>query len=176
MYKKPLVRPVVSLPMASHFQETAAMNLKIYHGQNILHFIDLCTHLSAAAFIPNKNKETIIKHIFCIWIAVYGTPQKFLTDNGSDFANSEFLEMADHLGITLHTIASESLWSNGVDERNNQTLTHMMDKVIAETNTSPDLALTWALNGRKQPSECCWLLTIPTSSWFQSLITIHPIR
>ena len=64
--------------------------------------IDLCTHQSAAASIPNKNKETIIKHIFQLWIAVYSTRQKFLTDNGGEFANSEFLEMADHLGITVH--------------------------------------------------------------------------
>ena len=146
IYKKPPPRPVVSLPMARHFQETVAMDLKIYHGQNILHLIDLCTRLSAAVFIPYKNRETIVKHIFRIWIAVYGTPQKFLTANGGKFAKSEFLEMADNLGITVHTTAAESPWSNGVVERNNQTLAHRMDKIIAETNTSPDLALTWALN------------------------------
>ena len=66
IYKKPLPRPVVSLSMASHFQETVAMDLKIYHGQNIFHLIDLCTRLSAAAFIPNNSREIIIKHIFCI--------------------------------------------------------------------------------------------------------------
>ena len=115
--------------MASHFQETFAMDLKIYQGQNILHLIDPCTHLSAAAFIPNKNRETIIKHIFCIWMAVNGSPQKFLTDNGGEFANSEFLEMADHLGIIVHPTAAESPWSNGVVERNNQTLAHMIGKI-----------------------------------------------
>ena len=80
----------------------AKTDLKIYQWQSILHLIDLCTHQSAAASIPNKNKETIIKHIFQLWIAVYSTRQKFLTDNGGEFANSEFLEMADHLGITVH--------------------------------------------------------------------------
>ena len=54
--KKPPPQPVVSSPMASHFQETVAIDLKIYRGQNILHLIDLCTRLSAAAFIPNKNR------------------------------------------------------------------------------------------------------------------------
>ena len=67
-----------------------AMDLKIYHGQNIFHLIDLCIPLSAAAFIPIKNRKTIIKHIFCIWIAVYGTPQKFLTDNGGDLPTLHF--------------------------------------------------------------------------------------
>ena len=59
--------------------------------------------------------------------------------------------MADHLDITVHTAAAESQWSNGVVERNNQTLAHMMGKIIAETNTSPDLALTWALNAKNSP-------------------------
>ena len=134
IYKKPPPRPVVS--MASHFQETVVMGLQIYHGQNILHLIDLCTRPPAAAFIPNKNRETIMEHIFRIWIAVYGTPQKFLTGNGGEFAKSELLEMADHLSVAVHTTGAESPWSNGVVERNNQILTHMMDKIIAETNTS----------------------------------------
>ena len=120
----------------------AKTDLKIYQWQSILHLIDLCTHQSAAASIPNKNKETIIKHIFQLWIAVYSTRQKFLTDNGAEFANIEFLEMANHLGITVHTTDVESPWGNEVVGRNNQTLTHMIDKIIAETNTSSDLALT----------------------------------
>ena len=73
---------------------------------------------------------------------VYGTSQKFLTDNGGEFANIEFLEMANH----VHTTAAEAPWSNGVVERNTQT--HMMNKITAETNTSPDLAQTWALNAK----------------------------
>ena len=113
IFKKPPPHPVVSLPMASHFQETVAMDLKIYHGQYILHLIDLCTCLPAATFIPNKNREAIIKHIFRIWIAAYGTPEKFFTDNNGEFANSEFLEMADHLSTIAHITAAESPWSNG---------------------------------------------------------------
>ena len=136
IYKKPPLRPIVSLPMASYFQETVVMDLRIYQGQNILHLINLCTRPSAAAFIPDKNRETIMEHIFRIWITVYGTPQKSLTDNGGEFAKSELLEMADHLSVTVHTTAAESPWSNGVVERNNQILTHMMDKIITETNTS----------------------------------------
>ena len=94
--------------------------------------------------------EAIIKHIFRIWIAANGTPEKFLTDNNGEFANREFLEMADYLSTTVHITAAESPWSNEScwEETPNQTLTHMMDKIIAETNTSPDLALTWALNAK----------------------------
>ena len=54
-----------SLPLPLEFQERIAMNLKIYstcNGHIIL--IDLCTRLSAATIIPNKNTQTVMKHVF----------------------------------------------------------------------------------------------------------------
>ena len=50
--------------MAIQFQETVAMDLKQHIGKILIHLTDLATHLSAAAVIPNKNRETIIKKIF----------------------------------------------------------------------------------------------------------------
>ena len=72
IYKKPPPRPVIFLPMASHFQETIAMDLKICHGENILHLIDLCTWLSAATFIPSiikgNHHQTHFSHMdSCLW-------------------------------------------------------------------------------------------------------------
>ena len=148
MYKKPPPRPVVSLPMASEFQETVAMDLKDYNGHLILHLIDLCTRLSAATFIPNKKKDTIVREIFRIWIAIYGKPRKILVDNGGEFANDEFMQMCDYLGIFIQTTAAESPWSNGIVERNNQTLASMLDKIIADSKCSIQLALVWALNAK----------------------------
>ena len=57
----------------------------------------MCTHFSAVAFVPNKNKDTILKAIFCIWIAVYGFPDKIPVDNGDKFTNIEFTETTDYL-------------------------------------------------------------------------------
>ena len=159
IYKKPPPRPVVSLPMTSHFQETVSMDLKTY-GQNILHLIDVCTCLSAAAFIPNKSRETIIKHIFGVrhfpeiphrqwrWVC-----QHWISRNGKPC-------------ITVHTTAAEAPWSNGVVERNTQT--HMMNKITAETNTSPDLAQTWALNAKNI------LQNVAAFSTFQLVLGTNP--
>ena len=163
IYKKPPPRPVDSLPMASTFQETVAMDLKYYQGRHILHLIDLCTRLSAATSIPNKNRDTMVREILHIWIAVYGSPKKFLTDNGGEFANADFTEMCDCLGITIQTTAAESPWSNGIVERNNQTLATMMDKIIADTNCSPDLALAWALNAKSSLKNVAGLMAISAS-------------
>ena len=146
VFKKPPPRPIVGFPMATEFQEAVGMDLKQYNGRQILHMVDLCTRLSAAIFIPNKKKETIVKAIMQIWIAVYGTPKKVLSDNGGEFANPEFLSFCEQFGITVQTTAAESPWSNGTVERANQTLARSMDKIIHDTGCHPELALLWALN------------------------------
>ena len=124
--------------MASRFQETVAMDLKYYQGHTFLHLIDMCTCLSAATFVPNKNKDTILKAIFHIWIAVYGSQDKILVENGGEFANTEFNETTDYLGINIQTTAAESPWSNEIVKRNNQTLANMMNKIINDTQCSLD--------------------------------------
>ena len=61
-----------------------------------------------------------------------GPPKKFLTDNGGEFANRSFLEMAESLNIRVMTTAAESPWSNGLVERHNATLSETVHKVLAE--------------------------------------------
>ena len=43
-YKKAPPIPVVSLSMASRFQETVTMDLNYYQEYTVLHLIDMCTH------------------------------------------------------------------------------------------------------------------------------------
>ena len=168
IYRKAPPRPIVSLPMCSSFQEIVAMDLKQYQGKLILHMIDLCTRLSAAAFIPNKSRGVIVQTIFRIWISVYGSPAKFMNDNGGEFANAEFLEMCEQLNITPLTTAAESPWSNGIVERNNQTLACMMNKIIHDANCSPEMALCWALNAKNS------LQNVAGFSPFQLAIGFNP--
>ena len=168
MFKKAPSRPTVGLPMATEFNDVVAMDLKMYDGSIILHLIDLCTRLSAATIIPNKKSQTVVKAIFRIWISVYGAPVKFLSDNGGEFANAEFLAFCEKLGITVKTTAAESPWSNGVVERNNQTLARSMDKIIADTKCSLDLALCWALNAKNS------LTNVAGFSPFQLVLGTNP--
>ena len=97
-------RPIVGLPMATKFLETVALDIKFYDTKPILHLIDLCTRLSAAAVMPNKQPETVVRTIMQIWVSVYGTTEKFLVDNGGEFANESFANMAAKLGITIKTL------------------------------------------------------------------------
>ena len=138
--------------MATKFQETVAMDLKFYNGKIILHLIDHCTRLSASALIPDKNPETIIKYTFKIWISVYGSAEKFLTDNGGEFANEKFIDMCEQLGIVVKTTAAESPWSNGLVERHNLVLAEMLDKVLEDTKCNIEIALAWCINAKNSLS------------------------
>ena len=168
VFKKPPPRPIVGLPLASEFQESVAMDLKQYQGKQILHLVDLCTRLSAAIFIPNKKRETIVTAIMQIWTSVYGTPKKFMADNGGEFANSEFLTFCEKFGITINTTPAESPWSNGIVERANQTLARSMDKIISDTGCNPEVALLWALNAKNS------LLNVAGFSPFQLVLGRNP--
>ena len=95
IFKKPPPRPIVALPVASQFQEIVAMDLKQHNEKIPIHLINLVAHLSAAADIPNKNRETVIKKTFEIAVFVYGKPQKFLTDIRGEFANAYLFEMVE---------------------------------------------------------------------------------
>ena len=147
LYKKTPLRPMVGLPMATEFQETVAMDLKFYNGK-IVHLADHSTRLSASSFIPNKNPDTILTDMFKILISVYGTPEKFSADNGGEFANSKFIEMAESLGITVKTVAGESPLSKGLIERHNLVVAEMLDQVLEDTQCHSDLAVSWCINAK----------------------------
>ena len=168
-YKRPPPRPIVGLPTASKFQETVALDLKFYNGKPILHMIDHATRLSAASIIPNKNPETVIKHMFKHWISVYGSAESFLSDNGGEFVNQQFLELCEQLGINVKTTAAESPWSNGLIERHNLILADMIDKVIADTNCSLELAVAWSINAKNS------LQNVQGFSPYQLSIGTNPI-
>ena len=147
-YRKPPTRPLVGLPLSNTFLETVAMDLKHYKVKILLHIVDHCTRLSASTVIPNKQSETIIKYIFKIWIPVFESPAKFLTDNGGEFANSTFTSMCESLGIVIKTTAAESSWSNSLVERHHLIIADMLDKVLEETQCDLELAVTWCINAK----------------------------
>ena len=150
-YKKTPPRPIVSLPMANTFLETVAMDLKQIKGNWIIHMIDLCTRLSAAKFIRNKEPRTIINAIMEIWIQVWGSVDKILMDNGGEFANADLINLAEKFGIRIITTAAFAPWSNGTVERHNGVLGEMMEKMMADNSEhklDKEIALAWCINAK----------------------------
>lgn len=152
IYKKPSPRPAVGMPLACDFNEVVALDLKFFHGHIILHLIDHVSRFSAASLIKSKKPNAIIDAIFKIWISVFGPPKRFLSDNGGEFVNGEFLDMCEAYGIVVLTTAAESPWSNGLCERHNAVLADMLQKVTEEQNCTLPTAICWAIHAKNSLS------------------------
>ena len=74
----------------------------VYHIYHIRRY-------SQACFIKNKQCATIVKYILKFWISIFGSPNKFLSDNIGEFVNGEFNEMAEQFNITVLTTAAETV-------------------------------------------------------------------
>ena len=147
-FKKPTPRPIVSLPMATKFNETLAMDLKVYGSCYFLVFVDLATRYCGASIINNKRPSTIIKCLFIHWISLFGPPKQILSDNGCEFNNGEMREMGEAFNIKILTTSAESPWSNGVCERLNGVLGDSVDKIVHDTACDLSVALAWAVSAR----------------------------
>lgn len=147
-HSKPIPRPVVSMPLASRMNELVAMDLKSYEDKYFLVMVDHCTRYCAADLISNKKPMTIIQSLFDKWISVFGTPSKFLFDNGGEFQNSEMRQLGEAFNIAILTTAAESPWSNGIVEKLNGVLATSVRKIMEEARCDVKTALGWAVAAR----------------------------
>lgn len=140
-------RPVVSLPMATTFNEMVAMDLKLWRGKLILHMIDMFSRLTVSIFVRSKHPAEMINGFLKHWVgAGYGVPKKgILTDNGGEYNNEEVREMASMVNINVATTGAESPFQNGLAERNHAIVDSMLEKLVFENPSVPvDILLCWA--------------------------------
>ena len=147
-YKKVKPRPVVGLSRGRYFNDIVAMDLKKLHECTILHMIDMATRYSSAGIVKNKDKTTVVKAIFVKWISIFGTPNKFMADNGGEFANSEYVDLCENINIETQFSAAESPFSNGMVERHHIVLAQTVLKTKEDMNCSWEVALAWGLNAK----------------------------
>ena len=154
-YKKQRPRPVVAMSMARVFNETVAMDLKIWRdGLYFLVIIDLATRFCTASVIANKKAETIVEKLFTCWIVLFGAPKQFLSDNGGEFNNVIMRSLADSFGIKLNCTSAESPWSNSVCERLNCVLGIGVQKVMHDAKCNVHTALAWTVAARNALHNC----------------------
>ena len=122
------------------------MDLKTYNGFLILHIIDHATRFSTVAVIRSKEKEEIIDKIFKHWVALFGIPRKVLSDNGGEFNNELFRDIAQLLNTHVLSTAAESPWPNHITERYNAIINNIGDRTLEDVNCSIEIAPAWALN------------------------------
>lgn len=147
-FKRAKPRPVVSLPLASSFNETVAMDLEFTEGHIFLVMVDLATRYCLAAIVKDKSADSIVKSFVTCWITIFGAPSQILSDNGREFNNEKFRCMGDMFGIKLLCTAAYSPWSNGVCERLNAVLAISVRRIIDDTRCDVQTALSWAVAAR----------------------------
>ena len=99
-----------------------------------LHITDNATRFSKAAVVRSKRKEEIVDAFIKNWIVIFGAPGVILPDNGSEFSNSLFLNMAEEFNITLKTNAGDFPWLSGMVERYIDILAKTVEKLTIDTN------------------------------------------
>lgn len=154
-YKVPEPRPIVCLPLATEFNDTVSMDLKVYDfakGIYFQHMIDTHTRFSSAKVIRSKSKETLIEAIFTHWISILGRPRRFMSDNGGEYNNANFQDMCEKLGVHVITTGAEAPWSNGIVERHHTLIARNVQKIQEETNCRVETALAWAINSKNAMS------------------------
>ena len=148
-YKKVKPRPVVGLPRGRYFNDMVAMDLKKLHSDcTILHMIDMATRYSAAGIVKHKDKTTVVKAIFEKWISLFGTPNKFMADNGGEFSNEEYVDLCENVNIETQFSAAESPFQNGMVERHHTVLAQTVLKTKEDLNCCWEVALAWGLNAK----------------------------
>lgn len=95
---------------------------------------------------------TFLKSVF----ARHGIPEVIICDNGPPFTSWEFTNFAKEWGIEVHTSSPTYAQSNGMIERENQTVKHLFKKALAN-QADPYLSLlalrSTPHNGLPSPAE-----------------------
>ena len=92
-----------------------------------MYILGAATLLTKARIIRDKQAETIIDSIFCMWLADGpGAPKRFLSDNGIEFSNFAFQEMCELINVVECKMPVESPWSNGLCEQNHAVVDSMV--------------------------------------------------
>ena len=63
---------------------------------------------------------------------IYGAPEKFLTDKGVEFPNSQFLEMCEATNITVKVTVAESPFIDGLVKKHNMIIASMLNKILED--------------------------------------------
>ena len=78
---------------------------------------------------------------------MYGSLEKFLTDNRGEFASPEFIKICDSLELTVKATPYDSPWSsNGLVERQNLVLSGMLHKILQDAQCHPNLPVACCMN------------------------------
>ena len=138
-------------------------------GRYILAAVDSFTRWTMLQVIPCKTAQATRDAFFRGWICVWSAPEILVSDNGKEFENSLWQELAKAIGSRVHYIAPYHPASNGMVERFNEELKSYMSALVrSDTRDWENLVPTLML-----AKNCSWNRHIQMSP-FQALTATFP--
>ena len=132
------------------------MGIKEIHGQKILYIIDHATCFCPATIVGSKHKEEIAGAICQHWIALFGSQNEILTDNGGEFNNKLVREKSNHLNIFIKCTAAQSPRLNDITERDTAVLGKKIRKLLLDKSYdySIDIIVAWTVSAKNVLHKC----------------------
>ena len=93
------------------------------------HILDQATNFHVATPAPSRAAENAVQCVAESWFQWAGPPNMLVTDAGTEFTSSLFMEFAQKNDVKLVTAAPHAHWQNGRCERHGQILQAMLKKV-----------------------------------------------
>ena len=88
------------------------------------------------------------RKLFQHWITILGVSNKYLVDNGDEFANKEFITYCENMNIQIFATAAESPWSNGLVEIHNAVLGMTVSEGMKDVNCQLEVAVAWSVSAK----------------------------
>ncbi|EGT47562.1 hypothetical protein CAEBREN_01908 [Caenorhabditis brenneri] len=125
----PLNPYITSRPLEIVACDLVDIGVSTSGNRYMLTIIDLFTKYGTAIPIPDKRGETVLKAFVDRWAVGEGRiPETLLTDQGKEFVNEHFQNLAKILNIKHITTKGYNSRANGGVERFNKTITHIIKK------------------------------------------------
>ena len=113
--------PLMLTQTASRPFEIIHIDVFIFDGKNYLTLVDAFSKLGQAIFIEGKT-AIHVSNALIKYFTFYGTPEKLVADNGTEFNNETVKELLKLHKINVHFTTPTHHESNGVIERFHSTL------------------------------------------------------
>ena len=153
-FKKGIPKPHVAAPLGNDFNETIAVDLKIWpkKGKIVLYIVDAFSRFTLGTEVKDKQADTIIKPILEEWILKgFGPPRQIIFDNGREFSNNKMKEMCETFNIQMLTSAGYSPFQNGLCEKGHHIVDQMVEKMM---HGNPDMSFSRALAAAIYAKNC----------------------
>ena len=115
-------------------------------GRYIMSAVDAFSRWTMLTVIPCKTGKATRDAFFTKWICIWSAPETIVSDNGLEFNNKHWQEMAIGAGSKLHFVTPYHPAANGMVERFNRELKDYMRSIVsADTKDWEDFIPTLML-------------------------------